>query len=127
MNEGAGHLCGRHDFSAFQAAETDTYSPERTVFVSQFVQELPDVAASSKRLMTYEIRGDGFLRHMVRSIVGTLVEVGRGRQPASWVGEVLASRNRALAGRTAPAEGLCLMSVDYDYNENSLGKNPHVA
>ena len=64
---------------------------------------------------------------MVRSIVGTLVEVGRGRQPSSWVGEVLASRDRGRAGRTAPAEGLCLMSVDYDYNENSLGKNPHVA
>ena len=44
--------------------------------------------------MTYAISGDGFLRHMVRSIVGTLVEVGRGRQPSSWVGEVLAARDR---------------------------------
>jgi tRNA pseudouridine38-40 synthase len=128
MNDGAALLRGRHDFSAFQAAETDAHSPERTVFTSRLASEPPAIGTlRSGRLLTYEISGDGFLRHMVRSIVGTLVEVGRGRQPSSWVGEVLASRNRSRAGRTAPAEGLCLMSVDYDYNENSLGKNPHVA
>jgi tRNA pseudouridine38-40 synthase len=125
MDGAASLLCGRHDFSAFQAAETDAHSPERTVFTSGITSHPSSLP--SGRLLTYAISGDGFLRHMVRSIVGTLVEVGRGRQPSSWVGEVLASRDRSRAGRTAPAEGLCLMSVDYDYNENSLGKNPHVA
>ena len=125
MNEAAALLRGRHDFSAFQAAENDAHSPERTVFISVLTSEPHSTQAG--HLLTYAISGDGFLRHMVRSIVGTLVDVGRGRQPSSWVGEVLASRDRSRAGRTAPAEGLCLMSVDYDYNENSLGKNPHVA
>ena len=125
MDEAASLLCGRHDFSAFQAAETDAHSPERTVLTSAITSEPSSMP--SGRLLTYVISGDGFLRHMVRSIVGTLVEVGRGRQPSAWLGEVLASRDRSRAGRTAPAEGLCLMSVDYDYNENSLGKNPHVA
>jgi len=125
MAEAAAFLCGRHDFSAFQAAETDAHSPERTVFTSGITSE--PSATQSGRLLTYAISGDGFLRHMVRSIVGTLVDVGRGRQAPTRVGEVLASRDRSRAGRTAPAEGLCLMSVDYDYNENSLGKNPHVA
>ena len=125
MNEAAALLRGRHDFSAFQAAESDAHSPERTVFSSVLTGEPHSTQPGC--LLTYAISGDGFLRHMVRSIVGTLVEVGRGRQTSSWVGEVLASRDRSRAGRTAPAEGLCLMSVDYDYNENSLGKNPHVA
>jgi tRNA pseudouridine38-40 synthase len=51
---------------------------------------------------------------MVRTIAGTLVEVGRGRRPASWVDEVLASRDRAIAGRTAPAAGLFLVAVEYE-------------
>jgi tRNA pseudouridine38-40 synthase len=64
-------------------------------------------------LITYEIAGAGFLRHMVRTIVGTLVEVGRGRRPVAWVSEVLRSRDRAEAGPTAPAEGLFLVSLEY--------------
>ena len=59
------------------------------------------------------IAGDGFLRHMVRAIVGTLVEIGRGRQPVAWIDDVIASRDRARAGQTAPAQGLFLVSVDY--------------
>jgi tRNA pseudouridine38-40 synthase len=65
-------------------------------------------------LIVYDAAGDGFLRHMVRNIVGTLVEIGRGRWPAAWIGDVLASRDRAAAGPTAPAQGLFLMAVVYD-------------
>lgn len=57
--------------------------------------------------------GTGFLRHMVRIIVGSLVEVGRGRQPAEWITDVIASRNRATAGPTAPPDGLFLVRVEY--------------
>ena len=82
----------------------------RTIFHSRI-----EACAGPPRepLVTYEVRGDGFLRHMVRAIAGTLVEVGRGRHPASWVDEVLASRDRAAAGRTAPAAGLFLVGVEY--------------
>ncbi len=67
-------------------------------------------ASAGSPLVVYEAAGEGFLRHMVRNIVGTLVEIGRGRYPAAWMGEVLASRDRAAAGPTAPAQGLFLMA-----------------
>ncbi len=65
-------------------------------------------------LIVCDVTGNGFLRHMVRTIVGTLVEVGRGRQPVDWVGRVLAERDRSIAGPTAPPQGLFLMRVGYD-------------
>ncbi|MBI3264579.1 MAG: tRNA pseudouridine(38-40) synthase TruA, partial [Acidobacteria bacterium] len=68
--------------------------------------------ASSVRLR-YRIAGDGFLRHMVRTIVGTLVEIGLGRREADSVGAIMEARDRAEAGPTAPAHGLCLVRVEY--------------
>ena len=67
----------------------------------------------SASLMTYEISGDGFLRHMVRAIVGSLVEVGIGRRDPAWMGELLTAGSRAAAGPTAPACGLWLVAVTY--------------
>jgi tRNA pseudouridine38-40 synthase len=64
-------------------------------------------------LLVYDVTGTGFLRHMVRTIVGTLVEIGRGRQPVEWIGRLLVLRDRTLAGPTAPAAGLFLVDVDY--------------
>jgi tRNA pseudouridine38-40 synthase len=64
-------------------------------------------------LITYDIAGDGFLRHMVRAVVGTLVEIGRGRWPSQTMADVLASGARTGAGPTAPACGLFLVRVDY--------------
>jgi tRNA pseudouridine38-40 synthase len=125
MAQAALLLQGSHDFAAFQGAGTEPHSTERIIFSSSF-RPLDDgaLAAESARvvgdadrvvgaLIAYEICGNGFLRHMVRNIVGTLVEVGRRRRPAAWVEEVLRSRARARAGPTAPAEGLFLVSVDY--------------
>ena len=111
MAAAAARIAGRHDFAAFQGTGSDALTTERTVFSSR-------VTAAQDRqrepLVVYEVRGDGFLRHMVRSIVGSLVEVGRGRRHPSWVDEVLASRSRARAARTAPASGLFLVGVEYD-------------
>jgi tRNA pseudouridine38-40 synthase len=106
MDRAARMLEGRHDFSAFQATETDTATAERTLYSSR-------VSVSSPQVF-YDVAGDGFLRHMVRTIVGTLVEIGRGRQAAEWMREVLSSRDRTRAGQTAPATGLVLTGVHYD-------------
>lgn len=102
---------GTHDFAAFQASGSSTTTTVRTVSSSRILRT-PDDSATP--LVTYDITGDGFLRHMVRTIVGTLVEIGRGRRPIAWTGDVLASRDRARAGPTAPPEGLFLVSVAYD-------------
>ncbi|HET9360036.1 MAG TPA: tRNA pseudouridine(38-40) synthase TruA, partial [Vicinamibacterales bacterium] len=105
MRRAAASLVGTHDFAAFQSTGSDTTSTIRTITRSEW-QEAPGV-------LTYEIAGTGFLRHMVRAIVGTLVEVGRGwRQPAS-VAALLAGGSRSESGPTAPALGLFLVDVDY--------------
>jgi tRNA pseudouridine38-40 synthase len=113
MQEAAAELVGRHDFSAFRAAARTSprRTPVRTMTVSQWLEE---PLAHGGRLLVYEIAGNGFLKYMVRNIVGTLIEVGdRKRSPMS-MREILASRNRSAAGPTAPPHGLYLVRVDYD-------------
>jgi tRNA pseudouridine38-40 synthase len=102
MRAAAAALVGTHDFAAFQSAGSDVTDTVRTMTRSEFVD------------LTYEIEGNGFLRHMVRAIVGTLVEVGQGRRPVSSVEALLAGGRRAEAGATAPPHGLFLGRVDYD-------------
>ena len=105
MERAASTLVGTYDFVAFQSVGSETGGTIRTVTRS--------VWRDSGGLLTYEISGDGFLRHMVRAIVGTLVEVGRGwRQPEN-VAALLEPRTRAEAGATAPAHGLFLLCVEY--------------
>jgi tRNA pseudouridine38-40 synthase len=111
MSAAAVALEGRHDFAAFQAAGATPRTTERTIFSSRV---LATDHGDRAPLLTYEIRGEGFLRHMVRTIVGTLIEIGTGRQTARWMRDVLESKARTLAGRTAPAEGLFLVGVEYD-------------
>ena len=67
----------------------------------------------NSHLLTFELEADGFLRHMVRNIVGTLVDIGRGRYPATAMEAMLGARSREAAGRAAPAHGLYLVRVDY--------------
>jgi len=97
---------GTHDFAAFQGQGSDTPSTRRTI--AKFA-----IADCGSRIH-FQVEGNGFLRHMVRTLVGTLVEIGRGRRDPQWIGEVLASRQRAQAGLTAPPHGLFLVRVDYD-------------
>ena len=108
MIAAAALLEGRHDFASMQGTGSVVSTTERVVFSSVVSRE------SGAPLVVYDISGSGFLRHMVRNIVGTLVEVGRGRRRASWVQEVLAARDRSRAGPTAPAAGLFLVRVEYD-------------
>jgi tRNA pseudouridine38-40 synthase len=74
----------------------------------------PDGRPETGALLVYEVRGDGFLRHMVRTIVGTLVEVGRGWRAPDSIAQILGGGRRAGAGATAPPHGLFLVGVDYD-------------
>lgn len=116
MRDAGARLCGRHDFAAFRAVGTDVKSAVRTVH--SVVVGSGTVApgapfAACAPTVSIEVAGDGFLRHMVRIIAGTLVAVGSGRRQASEVGETLASRERARAGPTAPPHGLFLVGVDY--------------
>jgi tRNA pseudouridine38-40 synthase len=112
MQRAAAVLVGRHDFAAFQATGSSVATSTRTVTRSE-ISVSDDPCASTSRQVKYEIVADGFLRHMVRAIVGTLVEIGSGRWTADTMDEVLFSRDRARAGPTAPAQGLFLVSVDY--------------
>jgi tRNA pseudouridine38-40 synthase len=125
MEEAAALLEGRHDFASFQAAGSDVHTTTRTVLRSRMRVEPGATVGggagpSSGTLVVYEITGDGFLRHMVRAIVGTLVDVGLGRRRPESVGELLEARDRAQAGPTAPACGLFLVAVDYGSIEGSI-------
>lgn len=110
MQAAAVRLVGTHDFAAFQGAGSDVETSVRTVWESAVAVEEPQPGA---RLVTYEVRGEGFLRHMVRAIAGTLVEVGRGRRTPESIEAILASGRRGAAGRTAPPAGLFLVEVEY--------------
>jgi tRNA pseudouridine38-40 synthase len=100
-------LRGKHDFAAFCAAPGRERDPVCTVRAARVV--------ARGGLIGVLLSADAFLHHMVRNVVGTLVEVGLGRQPAAWVADVLAGRDRRAAGPTAPPAGLFLLSVRYPF------------
>lgn len=129
MQQAAGELVGTHDFAAFGSAGSKTKTTTRTIARSE-IYVTDDVGralsgslggpdrvrptSGEAGLLVYEVSGTGFLRHMVRAIVGTLVEIGRGRYRADTIRSLLAGGSRAEAGATAPPQGLFLLRVDYD-------------
>ncbi len=110
MREGAQHLIGEHDFKSFcmaasaEGRRTWRYVDEISIFEESVMEE---------HLVVVKIVGNAFLHSMVRSIVGTLVAVGRGRREPDWVARVLAACDRKAAGENAPAKGLTLWKVEY--------------
>lgn len=105
MHEAAQQLLGERDFSAFRDSECQSPTPMRNVSRLQVWR--------ANEFVVIDIRANAFLHHMVRNIAGTLAEVGQGKQPVAWVAAVLESRNRALAGMTAPPEGLSFVGPEY--------------
>lgn len=122
MQTAAALLEGRHDFASFQAAGSDVRETIRTIVRSHWHVGVPDQDMPGQMLV-YEITGDGFLRHMVRAIVGTLVDVGYGRRTIASVHDLLTAHDRTLAGPTAPAHGLFLAGVDYGTMSSSFRKS----
>jgi tRNA pseudouridine38-40 synthase len=105
MRAAAKLLLGRHHFGAFESAGSQRADKVRTLMRLEVFRDFERVH--------FDVQGDGFLYNMVRNLVGTLLEVGRGHRPPEWVAEVLASRDRRNAGPLAPASGLCLRWVKY--------------
>jgi tRNA pseudouridine38-40 synthase len=131
LNEAARAFLGEHNFLSFAATDPDLATRSgslsrvlyggkkalsapapavRTIYTSTWEERSTD----SGDLLVYRIRGSGFLHHMVRNLVGTMLEVGRGQLPVSEIAGILAVRSRSAAGPTAPAQGLFLHSVEYD-------------
>ncbi len=106
MEEATEFLLGEHDFSSFRSAGSSTKSPVRRVIRAEWKR-------GRDGLVRFEIEGSGFLKQMVRSLVGTLVEVGRGKITPEEFRRILASKDRTKAGPTAPARGLFLKEVKY--------------
>ncbi len=114
MREAAAALCGTYDFTSFAAADAELGvregvavgpNPVKTILRSDVLRE--------GGLLLYRVTGSGFLHHMVRNIVGTLVDVGRGQMEAGAMRRILEARDRTAAGPTAPAQGLFLVNVEY--------------
>jgi tRNA pseudouridine38-40 synthase len=134
LQDAARQFVGEHDFLSFAATEPDlttrrggvseesdeeepggagTVGTSKGTVRRVYSSEWSRVESESGSLLIYRVRGNGFLHHMVRNLVGTMLDVGRGRTAASEIPAVLAARARAAAGPTAPAQGLFLQSVEY--------------
>ena len=114
MAAAAAQIAGTHDFTSFAAADPDRSQREaetapadnvRTILASTLTREVG--------LIVYRVTGNGFLHHMVRNLVGTLTEIGRGALAADAIPSILSARDRSAAGPTAPASGLFLIEVHY--------------
>jgi tRNA pseudouridine38-40 synthase len=105
MRRAARFLIGRHDFKAFESDADPESNSVRTVMRASWQRD--------GHYLVFTIEGDGFLYNMVRAIVGTLTDVGRGKITPQGLKDILESRDRTFAGPTAPAKGLCLVKVKY--------------
>jgi tRNA pseudouridine38-40 synthase len=105
MQAAASHFVGTHDFLAFRGRTDKRMNTTRTMYTCRIHRRGP--------LVIFGVEGSGFLYHMVRTMVGTLLQVGSGHWPAEFVPEIIASKDRKQAGPCAPAQGLCLQWIRF--------------
>jgi tRNA pseudouridine38-40 synthase len=117
MREAAALVMGKHDFTSFAASDPDLATRREDEECDDAAGNVRTILGSrwneGEGLLIYRVRGDGFLHHMVRNLVGTFVDVGRGQLEPGEVARILAAQSRSEAGATAPARGLFLDSVEY--------------
>jgi tRNA pseudouridine38-40 synthase len=109
MREAAPALLGEHDFKGYETAGSPRVTTVREVYDLQVERRQFE---NGERIVI-EVEASGFLYNMVRNIVGTLVQIGRGKEPITFAADVLAAKDRAIAGPTAPPQGLYLLKVNY--------------
>ncbi len=112
MNTAARLFLGEHDWTAFSAANSD--AEHRIRNIREFTVESHWDSRANASVIEFRISANGFLRYMVRSIVGTMLEVGRGEKDSDTIQTAIVTGNRDLSGQTAPANGLTLLKVHYD-------------
>ena len=114
MNKAAGMILGRRDFSCFEKAGGTAVSPVCDITAAAWSRYIPTVAAlPGTDYLVFTITANRFLRNMVRAIVGTMIEIGRGKRPPEWIADVLSSRDRCEAGQSVPGHALFLTDIEY--------------
>jgi len=115
MDQAAQTLLGHNDFTSFRTVHCQSHSPNRTMIHCDVTRH--------GNFIIIDIKANAFLHHMVRNIAGSLMLVGQELKPVSWIKEVLAAKNRCLAGVTAPSAGLYFVDVDYPAEFNLPKRN----
>lgn len=120
MNSAAACLVGEKDFSAFEKTGTSNSTSVCKVFSAKWECYVPSHLSAAglapqdrQDYLVFEISANRFLRNMVRAIAGTLLDIGRGKRPPEWIGEVIESKNRCSAGQSVPGRALFLTKVEY--------------
>lgn len=107
MGDAAGRFAGVHDFQSFRARDCSAKTTERTIRKSELIRV-------DRENVIFSVEGNGFLKQMIRIMVGTLVEIGSGRKRPDYIDELFRVRDRTKAGPTAPPDGLTMMWVKYE-------------
>jgi tRNA pseudouridine38-40 synthase len=105
MQLAAQYLIGEHDFTSFRSSECQSKTPIKTIYSIDIISQEP--------WLYFRIRGNAFLHHMVRNLVGSFLQIGVGKQSSEWMGQLLMAKDRRLAAPTFMADGLYLVKITY--------------
>lgn len=114
MQNAASYLIGEHNFSSFRSSECQAKNPIRIIYNININNTSKNINLINSELIVFELKANAFLHHMVRNIIGTLIEVGNGKKPEQWVQEVLQAQDRTYAAMNFMPDGLYLWEVEYE-------------